>query len=122
MKKLFIILACVCFCAVGCKQQTTQQNSQNHENIESDVNIADMIFCQSCCMPLADDLYGTNADGTVNEDYCKYCYMDGAFTAPDLSMEEMIAICIPYMVEQGMAAEDARYILESTLPNLKRWQ
>ena len=31
-------------------------------------------ICQSCAMPLtADDMLGTNADGSVNEDYCKWC-------------------------------------------------
>ena len=37
-------------------------------------------FCQSCGMPMAsDDLCGTNADGSANFDYCKYCYTDGEF-------------------------------------------
>lgn len=34
-------------------------------------------FCQSCGMPLTDDVLGTNADGTKNEDYCMYCYTGG---------------------------------------------
>ena len=29
-----------------------------------------MRFCQSCGMPLTDDVLGTNADGSKNEDYC----------------------------------------------------
>ena len=38
-------------------------------------------FCQSCGMPLADvNDIGTNADGSRNEDYCKYCYENGQFT------------------------------------------
>ena len=36
-------------------------------------------FCQSCGMPMTTEIYGTNADGTLNEDYCMYCYKDGAF-------------------------------------------
>ena len=121
MKKLFIILACVSLCALGCKQKTTPQDSQTQNATESDMGYANTNLCQSCCMPLTDDLLGTNADGTVNHDYCSYCYEAGEFTAPDLTMEEMISICIPFMVEQGMTAEDALKILESTLPNLKRW-
>lgn len=27
-------------------------------------------FCQSCAMPLNDELLGTNSDGSKNEDYC----------------------------------------------------
>ncbi|ARE89036.1 Putative zinc ribbon domain protein [Clostridium formicaceticum] len=48
-------------------------------------------YCQSCAMPMGDtdEMNGTNSDGTKNEDYCKYYYMDGAFTS-DISMEEMI--------------------------------
>ena len=36
-------------------------------------------FCQSCGMPLTDEILGTNADGSKNEDYCIYCYKDGKF-------------------------------------------
>ena len=35
------------------------------------------------------ELHGTNAGGGRNEDYCKYCFKDGAFTFQG-SMEEMI--------------------------------
>ena len=27
-------------------------------------------FCQSCGMPLTQEILGTNADGSKNEDYC----------------------------------------------------
>ena len=40
----------------------------------------EMKFCQSCGMPLTNEILGTNADGTFNEDYCTYCYKDGKFT------------------------------------------
>ena len=55
-------------------------------------------FCQSCGMPMegADAPWGTNADGSKNEDYCSYCYQKGSFTS-DLSMEEMIEFCVPHM-------------------------
>ena len=46
-------------------------------------------FCQSCGMPLTEDVLGTNADGSKNEDYCMYCYRDGKFLQ-DCTMEEMI--------------------------------
>ena len=48
-----------------------------------------MKFCQSCGMPLTEDVLGTNADGSKNEDYCMYCYKDGKFLQ-DCTMEEMI--------------------------------
>ena len=46
-------------------------------------------FCQSCGMPLTEDVLGTNADGSKNEDYCIYCYRDGHFLQ-DCTMDEMI--------------------------------
>ncbi|MDR1096440.1 MAG: zinc ribbon domain-containing protein, partial [Spirochaetaceae bacterium] len=40
-----------------------------------------MVFCQSCGMPLSkDEDFGTNTDGSKNNDYCAYCYKDGKFT------------------------------------------
>ena len=40
-------------------------------------------------MPLTEEVLGTNADGTKNEDYCMYCYKDGQFLQ-DCTMDEMI--------------------------------
>ena len=32
-------------------------------------------ICESCGMPITSkDQLGTNLDGSINEDYCKYCY------------------------------------------------
>jgi len=31
-------------------------------------------------MPLTDEIYATNKDGSANEEYCIYCYKDGDFT------------------------------------------
>ena len=78
--------------------------------------------CQSCGMPMANEsLFGVNADGSQNEEYCKYCFENGSFRK-DETLEEMISSCIPFMVKEGMTAEQAKDILESTLPHLKRWQ
>jgi len=81
--------------------------------------------CQSCGMPLAgaDNLCGTNADGSINKNYCNYCYQNGEFTS-DLSMEEMIEICTPHVVSanQEMDEEAAREMLEEYLPTLERWK
>lgn len=38
------------------------------------------LFCQCCGMPLQEDgVISREPDGTFNEDYCKWCYADGAF-------------------------------------------
>ena len=82
-------------------------------------------YCQSCAMPMGntDELYGTNADGSKNEDYCKYCFDKGAFTS-DITMEEMIEICVPHMAgaDSGITEEEARNRMEGFFPTLKRWQ
>ncbi|TVX91866.1 zinc ribbon domain-containing protein [Paenibacillus agilis] len=80
-------------------------------------------FCQSCSMPLVDDSQlGTDVNGSLNKDYCKYCYENGAFTNPDCTLEEMIEICVPYVMENGMSEEEARQLMKNTVPFLKRWR
>jgi len=118
MKKLVFILACVSICTFGCNQKTTPQDNP----IQEEVAFTDFEKCQSCGMPLTDEFYGTNADGSLNSEYCMYCYADGKFTAPDITMEQMIEICVPFMVEQGMPEDQARNLLQENLPYLKRWQ
>ena len=56
-------------------------------------------FCQSCGMPMtADEQFGRNVDGSKNEEYCSYCYRDGAFTE-DCTMNEMIDHCLQFLDE-----------------------
>ena len=82
-------------------------------------------FCQSYGMPMGNnkELYGTEADGKKSNDYCKYCYENGAFHFHG-SMEEMIEICIPHMLEHnpGMTKEQAQQMMSTFLPALKRWK
>ena len=81
-------------------------------------------FCQSCGMPMADDaMHGTNQDGSLNEDYCNYCYENGDFTS-DISMEEMIAFCVPHMASANpdMTEQQASEAMKAFFPKLKRWQ
>ena len=82
--------------------------------------MSEMIFCQSCGMPLQkEEDYGTNNDGSKNREYCVHCYKDGAFTQ-DVTMEAMIEICVPFMTD--MKPEEAKAMLKEHLPKLKRWQ
>ena len=79
--------------------------------------------CQSCGMPMGatNEMYGTNADGSKNGDYCKHCFESGAFTT-DSTMEEMIEICVPHVVSAtGMSEDQARNMMREFLPTLKRW-
>lgn len=80
-------------------------------------------YCQSCGMPLTDEvLLGTEKEGHKNQDYCTYCYEGGTFKQPDLTVEAMIDICVPHLKKDGMPEKDARHMLTSFLPSLKRWR
>ena len=79
------------------------------------------LYCQSCGMPLSDDILGHEQDGTPNEDYCQWCYSGGAFVT-DCTMEEMLETCVGIMKEQGMPEEAARSHMAEILPTLSRWQ
>ena len=47
-------------------------------------------ICQSCGMPIEDPrLHGTEADGTWSCEYCQYCYGNGQFTQPGMTLDEM---------------------------------
>jgi general stress protein 26 len=94
-------------------------------------------FCQSCGMPLTNDVLGTNADGSKNEDYCMYCYKNGKFLQ-DCTMEEMIEHCAQFFAEQSGKAERVNAVneglerpitkeeyigmMKSYFPQLKRWR
>jgi hypothetical protein len=71
-------------------------------------------------MPLEDEIIGRNEDGTLNEEYCKWCYADGTYTYSD--MDDLIRVCIPHMTEQGFTEEQARDYMKQMLPNLNYWK
>ena len=85
-------------------------------------------FCQSCGMPLTkNEDCGTNADGTINFDYCQYCYQDGKFLQ-DVTMEGMIEHCAQFVDEvnknlpQPMTKEEYKQMMRGFFPMLKRWK
>lgn len=73
-------------------------------------------------MPLSkEEDYGTNKDGSKNKEYCGYCFKDGEFVDKTMTAEKMIGVCIPIMVHEGMDEKEAKAILATTIPKLKRW-
>lgn len=85
-------------------------------------------FCQSCGMPLTKtDDCGTNADGSTNFDYCKYCFADGHFLQ-ECTMEEMIEHCAQFVDEvnkqmpKPMTREEYKQMMRGFFPMLKRWR
>jgi len=85
----------------------------------------EQIYCQSCGMPMGttDEMYGTNSDGSKNKDYCKYCFDNGEYTS-NATMEEMVDFCTPHVISANpsMSEDDARKMMQSFLPTLKRWK
>ena len=96
-------------------------------NVFNDI-IMEGKICQSCGMPMhAAEDFGTNADGTTNQDYCTYCYKDGAFTQ-NVTMDEMIEHNLNYLEEfnkdseHKFTKEEAREEMKKFFPTLKRWK
>jgi general stress protein 26 len=87
----------------------------------------EMNFCQSCGMPLTEEVLGTNVDGSKNEDYCMYCYKDGKFLQ-ECTMEEMIEHCAQFVnavnegLENPITKEGYIGMMKSYFPQLKRWR
>ncbi|MCD4821999.1 MAG: zinc ribbon domain-containing protein [Methanococcoides sp.] len=83
-----------------------------------------MVFCQSCGMPLGkDEDFGTNADGIKNDEYCLYCYQNGKFTQPDITLEEMIEQTSEAIDKEGVISlEEAKELSQQNIPKLKRWK
>lgn len=79
--------------------------------------------CQSCGMILSSaDECGHEADGSVTEDFCRWCYDDGAYTY-ETTMDDMIEECAPRMAEgMGRPVEEVVSLLGAVLPTLKRWR
>ncbi|WP_339276000.1 zinc ribbon domain-containing protein [Paenibacillus sp. FSL W8-0426] len=81
-----------------------------------------MTVCQSCGMPLGNAAqWGTEMDGKSTSEYCIYCYKEGRFEQPDISLDGMIEMCTAILVQEGMDEPSARSMLRHQLPFLKRW-
>jgi len=79
-------------------------------------------ICQSCGMPImSEDQLGVNKDGSLSEDYCKYCYLNGEFI-DKVTMNEYIEMCSKYSEQAGMTNEEMKSYCEELFPSLKRWK
>jgi hypothetical protein len=80
------------------------------------------LFCQSCTMPI-DNLAdrGTETDGSKSNLYCKFCYQDGNFMNPQMTLDEMKDIVITQMHKHNVPDGIIQQSL-NMLPNLKRWR
>ena len=78
------------------------------------------LICQCCGMPLDETLISSEKDGTPNEDYCKWCYVDGNFMYS--SMDDLIEGCVKNMANDEHPVEEVRAYLKTMLPKLGYWK
>ena len=71
-------------------------------------------------MPLEDALISHNSDGSLNEDYCKWCFADGTYTYSN--MDDLIEVCAKNMASDGFTEEQARSYMKEILPKLDYWK
>ena len=82
-----------------------------------------MGFCNSCGKPIVREDYGTNKDGSLNDEFCKDCFQDGEYTEPDITLNEMIVRKTKEMMAKNprLAETEATSITVMFIPGLKRW-
>jgi transcriptional regulator with XRE-family HTH domain len=85
-------------------------------------------ICQSCAMAMNRiEWFGTNADNSVNTDYCKYCFKNGGFTH-NRTMEQQLKHNMRFLDEfnkfngTNYTEAEAIKVLSTHLKTLKRWK
>lgn len=85
-------------------------------------------FCQSCGMPLnlhGEDVRGTEADGNLSAKFCNYCYKDGKYIDPNITMEEMLERG-KQGISNGKGNPVAKFMMKAFYPmqlkKLERWK
>ena len=64
---------------------------------------------------------GTEKDGSMNSEYCKYCYQNGALVNPQMTLEEMKSLVVTQMKKMNLPPDIIDKSVKS-LPYLKRWR
>ena len=78
------------------------------------------LYCQCCGMPLEDENISREPDGSFNEDYCQWCYVNGRFVYP--SMDALIDFLTEHFAGGNLPPEQARAYYRESLSRLKHWQ
>ena len=80
------------------------------------------LICQCCGMPLSeDDMISREPDGSYNEDYCKWCYVGGAFAYE--SKDGLLDFLISHMPNPDNTPEEVRKSqYDQYLSQLKHWK
>lgn len=78
------------------------------------------LICQCCGMPLDDSSVSREPDGALNEDYCRWCYVDGRYVYTN--MAELIDYLVGHLSNPGWPPEQARAFFENQLSQLQYWK
>ncbi|MBQ8815086.1 MAG: helix-turn-helix domain-containing protein [Lachnospiraceae bacterium] len=78
------------------------------------------LICQCCGMPLDDTIVSKETDGIFNEEYCKWCYVDGEYTYDN--MDDLIEFCAGHMANEDFSTEQVRSYMRDILPKLNYWK
>lgn len=79
-------------------------------------------LCQSCGIPLDNDaIKGTEKNGLKNQEYCKFCYDQGGFINPNLTIDEMKERVENQMKKLKLSDEAIQEAISVLLP-LNRWK
>ena len=87
------------------------------------LNQDEMLFCQSCAMPLREDKdFGENSDGGKCNDYCCHCWKNGKYTY-ESTFEQAVEANIPFWIKDFDGdADAARAKIIEVFKGLKRWE
>ena len=80
------------------------------------------LVCQCCGMPLNEDsMISKEADGSFNEDYCKWCYNGGKFAYD--SKDSLLDFLISHMPNpENLPDNQRRMQYDGYLSQLKHWK
>ena len=80
------------------------------------------LVCQCCGMPMGEDgMISREGDGSFNEDYCRWCYADGAFAYA--SKDSLLDFLIAHMPNpDSLPEEERRSQYDAYLSQLKHWK
>lgn len=78
------------------------------------------LICQCCGMPLEDSNISREVDGIFNEEYCKWCYVEGEYTYDN--MDDLIEFCAGHMANDNFSADQVRQYMKDKLPKLDYWK
>jgi hypothetical protein len=83
-------------------------------------------ICQSCSLPIETaDMKGTEKNGSKSSMYCQYCYLDGDFTTPKITLNEMKAVVSDQINSMKLPIDlktEMIELSEKLLPGLERWK